>query len=580
MYLQATLNNLHAPNSSPVYSTIPTPFYCVNVLQQYNNGAVDADGDSLSFSLVPAINYNPPSVAPVSYLYPYTATMPMGTTAGGFVFNTFNGQITFTPNIIQDALIVNQVNEYRNGVLVGMSEREMTFVVQDNCNGVPPVASISSLSGGVLAAGNVINICVGEPSVSFNVSLNNASGDIVDITSYNVPASAALTISGNHTPNPAANFSWATGALVEGHYTFYLNIKSNHCPLTNTQTVAYTINVAKVPVISAQQVVPTDCIHQALIQYTLTGGFDPRSIIIMQGSSVVKTISNNSVGDTVIVRDSLPPGTYQVILKSDQLCVDTVNFTIVDSGTLQIAPLNKSYCLGDPSLPIVVVPVVAGAAVSWYMADSVAMLSAPVVNTFSEGVTNWYFIEHYDVCSSGPVPVTATVHGRPNAEILNIPQTVCFGDAIYLKGSGGVEYTWAPESAIKHDTTGFYVEVLQPITIVLVVKDEFGCIDTTNVTYSDIQQCCHFAYPNAFTPNNDGHNDGFKVVTYGNMRHYSLTIFNRWGQRVFFTADPLKPWDGTFGGEPCEVGTYYYYMDAECLTGPKEQHKGDVVLIR
>ena len=579
MQIEAMLNNKYAENSSPVYSTIPTPFYCMNVLQQYNQGAADEDGDSLSFQLVPAINAV--SGASVGYVFPFSAGAPMYTAPGNFNFNGYNGQITFTPGAIQDALIVNQVNEYRNGVLVGTSEREMTFIVQDNCTGTPPIPSITSISGAVVSGdGTVINLCVGQPSVDFTISLNNPDGDNTDITAVNVPAGAALSIANNHGPNPSVIFSWNTSGLGVGHYTFYLTIKNNHCPLYNIQTVAYTINIASVPVIHAQQLTQTNCIYPAAMQYTVQYGFSPRQMIILNSSGgFYKSFIDSTVGDSVVIIDSLPAGTYTAVVRSDGLCTDSVKFTIVDSGQLPVTPVSLSYCPGDPSLPISITPVALGATIAWFTHDSVAMSSPPYVNSFSEGVYHWYFIETYNVCGSGPVPVTATVHGRPDAQILNTPQTICYGDDIYLQASGGVEYTWEPESAIKHDT-GYYVEVLLPITVVVRVKDQFGCVDTASITYSNIQQCCRFSYPNAFTPNNDGNNDGFRVVTWGNMKNYALTIYNRWGQKVFFTADPHKAWDGTYGGEPCEVGTYYYYVDAACMTGPTEWHKGDVILIR
>jgi hypothetical protein len=43
--------------------------------------------------------------------------------------------------------------------------------------------------------------------------------------------------------------------------------------------------------------------------------------------------------------------------------------------------------------------------------------------------------------------------------------------------------------------------------------------------------------PNAFTPNNDGRNDVLKVKVYGKIILDGFTIYNRWGQPIFFTTD-------------------------------------------
>ena len=578
MQIDATLNTLHGANSSPQYFTIPTPFYCINILQQYNHGAIDPDADSLSFSMVPAIDAQTGTAVP--YIYPFSATAPISAVSGSFAFSSLNGQMTFTPDIIQDALVVIKVSEYKNGFLVGSSERELTFIVHDNCDGTPPVAGITALSGATLSGTSVLNICKGQPFVNFTIGLSNPDGDTTILTPTNVPPTATLTVTNNNTPAPEVHFNWATASLMPGHYTFYLNIKNNHCPLYNTQTIAYTINVANEPTISVNQITPTYCINKAAIEFSLAYGFTPRTITIRQGGAVVKTDVDPSTADSSTVIDSLPAGTYTAIVSSDALCVDSVVFTISDSGYLPVSNIDLSLCKGDPIFPITVPLAGPGAVVNWFQLDNTPFSGPPVVNTASAGTFAWYFIETYKVCTSRPVSVTAVVHTLPVAEILNIPKTVCYGDDIYLEATGGSEYAWQPESAIKKDTAGLYVEVIEPITIIVFAKDVYGCADTASVSYNDIQRCCLFSYPNAFTPNNDGHNDGFRIITYGNMRSYSLTIFNRWGQRVFYTADPHKAWDGTFGGEPCEIGTYYYYLNAQCLTGPKETHKGDIILVR
>jgi gliding motility-associated-like protein len=64
--------------------------------------------------------------------------------------------------------------------------------------------------------------------------------------------------------------------------------------------------------------------------------------------------------------------------------------------------------------------------------------------------------------------------------------------------------------------------------------------------------------PSAFTPNGDGMNDEFKVVTRG-VGLFSLQIFNRWGELVFESEDPNKGWDGTYHGEKITSTDVYVY---------------------
>lgn len=94
---------------------------------------------------------------------------------------------------------------------------------------------------------------------------------------------------------------------------------------------------------------------------------------------------------------------------------------------------------------------------------------------------------------------------------------------------------------------------------------------------------CQPLVPNAFSPNGDGTNDIFRPVLAPDcpLTQYSLSVYNRFGQRVFFSAKPDQGWDGLFNGQPAEVGAYMYELR---YTGGikkiNEYKKGDLNLIR
>jgi gliding motility-associated-like protein len=69
---------------------------------------------------------------------------------------------------------------------------------------------------------------------------------------------------------------------------------------------------------------------------------------------------------------------------------------------------------------------------------------------------------------------------------------------------------------------------------------------------------CNIYIPNAFTPNNDGKNDVFKVWGTELVASFKLQIFNRYGQLLFETTDKNKGWDGRFGGQFVNIGNYTY----------------------
>lgn len=53
-FIETQLNSVVAPcNNSPVFSNKPVPYICANQPYQYSNGAIDPDGDSLAYEIVP-----------------------------------------------------------------------------------------------------------------------------------------------------------------------------------------------------------------------------------------------------------------------------------------------------------------------------------------------------------------------------------------------------------------------------------------------------------------------------------------------------------------------------------------------
>ena len=65
--------------------------------------------------------------------------------------------------------------------------------------------------------------------------------------------------------------------------------------------------------------------------------------------------------------------------------------------------------------------------------------------------------------------------------------------------------------------------------------------------------------PNAFSINNDGLNDDFRVVT-GAIKTIEISVFNRWGELLYRSNDPTKGWDGTYQGNDCQLGVYMYLV--------------------
>lgn len=76
-----------------------------------------------------------------------------------------------------------------------------------------------------------------------------------------------------------------------------------------------------------------------------------------------------------------------------------------------------------------------------------------------------------------------------------------------------------------------------------------------------VDNCSDYNLPNTFTPNGDGFNDIFTpILPYRFIDHVDMKIFDRWGNLVFTTSDPMLNWDGkdSSTGKDAAEGVYYY----------------------
>jgi hypothetical protein len=120
-------------------------------------------------------------------------------------------------------------------------------------------------------------------------------------------------------------------------------------------------------------------------------------------------------------------------------------------------------------------------------------------------------------------------------EILPLPKnfipkdtSICSYGTITLNASAGFKnYLWS------NNSNASFITVDQPGAYSLQVTDYNLCTATETVMVTLKQCMTGFYIPNAFSPNNDGRNDVFKPMIFGNVISYSFLVYNRWGQKVF-----------------------------------------------
>ena len=185
--------------------------------------------------------------------------------------------------------------------------------------------------------------------------------------------------------------------------------------------------------------------------------------------------------------------------------------------------------------------------------------------------------------SINPLPV-APDYALTDKDTINIVNTVDI--TLTADGGAGDELIWSLDSCLG-DTVGYGspLEIMRPehtSTYYAYWANQCGrslCKDVQVVIIYDF----NISIPNAFTPNGDGLNDDFGIVSNTFFEEFSMQIYNRWGQLIYETTDQTNGWDGTYNGNKVSKGAYIWKIIYNLqTTGPynnKEVETGTVMLV-
>jgi gliding motility-associated-like protein len=180
--------------------------------------------------------------------------------------------------------------------------------------------------------------------------------------------------------------------------------------------------------------------------------------------------------------------------------------------------------------------------------------------------------ESYTIISTGSLVINATP----------ISTTIQEGQSVQLNVTGGSTYTWTPSNGLSCTDCSNPIATPNVTTIYTVTAtDAIGCSGTDNVTVV-IQMICGEVYvPTVFSPNGTGPDANNTQCVYGScISELSYAIYNRWGEKVFETTDPLVCWDGTYKDKPLNSGVFAYKLVATLLDGTTIEESGNLTLIR
>ncbi len=177
------------------------------------------------------------------------------------------------------------------------------------------------------------------------------------------------------------------------------------------------------------------------------------------------------------------------------------------------------------------------------------------------------------------------IYPNPVAGFITIPSTVSvFRPEIYFdnQATGAINYFWTfgdGTNGTAINPLHMYPTIPGSYTATQYAYSSFGCVDSISKIIT-VKDEFNLYVPNAFTPDgNDNLNSTFRAIGY-QLNNYNLKIFNRWGELIFETTDPLDGWNGKHNGENCPQDSYVYQIFTVDDSGKTHTKSGHVTLIR
>ncbi len=158
-------------------------------------------------------------------------------------------------------------------------------------------------------------------------------------------------------------------------------------------------------------------------------------------------------------------------------------------------------------------------------------------------------------------------------DFLGVNKTVCGTE--YVIRSKWSNTTWPDGSSAST------YQIIETGQYVAFARDTNNC-EAKDTIQVELINLGNFYFPNAFSPNDDGINDELKpAFPPGNDQNYSLSIYDRWGTKIFEVNGNHTGWDGKIEANQASEGLYVWTLEfSNESCNIKESYQGDVLLLR
>lgn len=468
IYVEATLDNVTSScNSSPVFSNTPVPFICVGSSYCFNNGAIDADGDSLAYKLVTPTT-GPNAGDTVNYIDAYSATNPI-TSTPALSLDAVTGDICMTPSMLEVTVMQVQIEEWRNGVMIGTVERDIQVRVIDCIvpNTLPEVNGIDGT--GIFTA----SICAGDTFSFYTESIDPDLTQNVTMTWNAGIADATFDTIGGRLPT--GNFSWLPDSMdiSATPHCFTVTVVDDNCPFLGSQVFSFCITVTGY--------LATDVTVQGT---SCAGDCDGQATVsVTSGTAPYDYLWDDPMAQAVPTATNLCAGTYNIQVTDSLGCVAARTVTVTAPDTLRLTLDSTAITCNGLTDGTATATVSGGTGTYDYLWNSVPPQMGAVASGLSAG--NYTVIVTDDNGCDTSGTVTIIEPALLSASIINAMNVTCNGasnGAAEITVAGGTSpynYLWdvaagsSTDSVVSGLSGGFYEAQ---------ITDASGCVDSVELT--------------------------------------------------------------------------------------------------
>lgn len=452
-------------------------------------------------------------------------------------------------------------------------------------------------------------IAVCQNAASPDITFTGANGTAPYTFTYTINGGAVQTIS----TTGGSSVTVPVPTNVAGPFNYGLvsvsDASSTSC--SNTVVGSTTISINPIPAASISgppsvcQNSPAPIIFTGSLgvapytfTYTVNGG-SPQTITTVSGNTITYLAPTNISGPFVYSLVSVQDGSAAAC-SANVSGSAPVTITVNPLPTASIGP-TASVCINDPqpkitftgangTAPYTFVYTVNGGTpqtISTVIGDTVSV-AVPTnrVGTYTFDMVSLNDASAVACVNNASSTAVITVNAKPSANFSVDPEIANTTDpniSVTDASSGASSWIWDFgdfDSAFVVDPRPHFYADTGKYTIKLTVVSPSGCVDTIS-HFVTIEVPYLFFIPNAFSPNEDGKNEVFTVKGEG-IADFTMMIFDRWGNFIFYSDDMNEGWDGkaNLGSNVAQSDVYVYSIKLTDLKKKTHRYQGIVTLVK